>query len=266
MAAPRTRTKPTPTIEEAVLTKSARRCALCYGLHGDLSRRPGQIAHIDGDRTNSSEDNLGYLCLEHHDEYDSTTSQSKGITQREFRNYRDRLYEAISRGLHHDRSSRPNDGVPSDVRAHDQQAFRVGDAILSEDTLYDILRNLSNDHTYFRNDGSLIRSFIAHFAAESNRFVLDDILEPLDDLLRKLHTLDHFLAYNFFVHPANHREHDRGTLMCMYPDLNIDRSDEVSVEGMQRYQNYAEKLDGIVEEAGKAFAEYRRTVKRTLLV
>jgi hypothetical protein len=265
MSASRNRKKPTLNTEEAVLTKSARRCALCYGLDGNLRRRRGQIAHIDHDRTNSTEDNLGYLCFDHHDEYDSTTSQSKGITPREFRNHRDRLYEAIARGGHHDCSNRPMDGVSSEVRSHDQQAFRAGDAILSEDKLYDIRRNLSDNHMFFGNDGSAIRSFIAHYLAESNRFVLEDILEPLDELLKALSALNVFMIGNFFFHPSNHRD-DRGALMCMHPNLNIDRGGGHTAEERQRYQDYAEKLDGIIEKVAEAFAEYRRTVKRTLLV
>src|SRR5215510_508909 len=265
MAVSRNRKKPTLNTEEAVLTKSARRCALCYGLDGNLRRRRGQIAHIDHDRTNSAEDNLGYLCFDHHDEYDSKTSQSKRITPREFQNYRDRLYEAIARGLHHDRSNRPKDGVSSEVRSHDQQAFRVGDAILSEDKLYDILRKLSGDHTYFGNDGSAIRSFTTHYLAESKRFVLEDILEPLDELLKALSALNEFMIVNFFRHPLNHHE-DRGALMCMHPNHNTDRGGGHTEEEMQRYQDYAEKLDGIIEKVAEAFAEYRRTVKRTLLV
>ncbi|HEX8127066.1 MAG TPA: hypothetical protein VF548_15935 [Allosphingosinicella sp.] len=57
----------------------------------DLRRKKGQISHIDGDRTNSSPSNLAYLCLDHHDELDSRTSQSKGLTSREVRAYRESL-------------------------------------------------------------------------------------------------------------------------------------------------------------------------------
>jgi len=66
--------------QTAVLVRSRRRCCICFGLHRDLELKGGQIAHLDHDSTNSAEDNLAYLCLDHHDEYDSSTSQRKGLT------------------------------------------------------------------------------------------------------------------------------------------------------------------------------------------
>jgi hypothetical protein len=39
-------------VEASVLVKSARRCALCFGVSGDLTEKHGQIAHLDGDPGN----------------------------------------------------------------------------------------------------------------------------------------------------------------------------------------------------------------------
>lgn len=86
--------KRTPqAIETEVLTKSRRRCCLCVFLNVDCEEKPGQIAHIDHNPANSDFDNLVWLCLEHHDRYDSTTSQSKKISARELKEYRNRLYD-----------------------------------------------------------------------------------------------------------------------------------------------------------------------------
>src|SRR5712691_6597571 len=82
--------------ETAILTKSARRCAICFGLQSDLSTKKGQIAHLDGNRANNTEDNLAFLCFNHHDEYDSMTSQSKGLTEQEVKVYRERLYQRVA--------------------------------------------------------------------------------------------------------------------------------------------------------------------------
>jgi hypothetical protein len=90
------RPKIPPQIEAAVLLKSGRRCCFCFGLHRDLAIKKGQIAHVDHDRTNNDEKNLAFLCFDHHDEYDSTTRQSKGLTQLEVVTYRQRLYEALA--------------------------------------------------------------------------------------------------------------------------------------------------------------------------
>jgi hypothetical protein len=85
--------------EAAVLIASRRRCALCYGLVGDIDQKRGQIAHVDRDPSNADFDNLAFLCLPHHDEYDSKTSQSKRFTLSELITYRKKLYDRISQGL-----------------------------------------------------------------------------------------------------------------------------------------------------------------------
>lgn len=94
--------KKTPVIvETAVITKSARRCPLCYHLDGYLEVKNGQIAHLDQDPSNSNEDNLVFMCLSHHSEYDSRTSQHKNFTKDEVKELRSRLYEAIDSCEHH---------------------------------------------------------------------------------------------------------------------------------------------------------------------
>jgi hypothetical protein len=88
-----------PQTEADVLITSRRRCALCYGLFGDLDQKRGQIAHVDRDPSNSAFQNLAFLCLPHHDEYDSKTSQSKRFTSTELLKYRDLLYERLGKGV-----------------------------------------------------------------------------------------------------------------------------------------------------------------------
>jgi hypothetical protein len=89
------RKKTPPGTETDVLTRSARRCCICFGLAADFTEKQGQIAHLDGDPSNPDFENLAWLCLPHHDKYDGTTSQSKGLTIREVKKYRTRLYEAV---------------------------------------------------------------------------------------------------------------------------------------------------------------------------
>lgn len=80
-------------LETQLLVASRRRCALCFGLHRTDAPTKGQIAHLDRNASNNSMENLVWLCLDHHDTYDSRTSQSKGFTLDEVRTYRDQLYE-----------------------------------------------------------------------------------------------------------------------------------------------------------------------------
>ena len=81
--------------EAEVLLSFRRRCAICFGLDRDDSIKRGQIAHLNRDRSNNKPENLVFLCLEHHDQYDSRTSQSKGFKSTEVKCYQAELKEAL---------------------------------------------------------------------------------------------------------------------------------------------------------------------------
>jgi len=83
-------------VEKEVLVRSRRRCAICFGLNRDTTIRQGQIAHLDGRNSNNDSENLVFLCFNHHDLLDSRTSQSKGFSLAEVREYRQELHVAIS--------------------------------------------------------------------------------------------------------------------------------------------------------------------------
>ncbi len=79
-----------------MLLKSARRCCLCCYLRQDFAEKHGQIAHLDKNPANGAEENLAYLCLEHHSLYDSKTSQHKNYTFEEVTAARARLYHRVN--------------------------------------------------------------------------------------------------------------------------------------------------------------------------
>jgi hypothetical protein len=87
---PRKRSRSAETL---VLIRSRRRCCVCFGLNQDASEKKGQIAHLDHDRTNNDLTNLAFLCLAHHDQYDSQSSQSKSLQLEEVKAFRDELYQ-----------------------------------------------------------------------------------------------------------------------------------------------------------------------------
>ena len=80
----------------SVITQSKRRCCICYGLNRNKDIKKGQISHLDHNPSNYDIDNLAYLCLEHHDEYDGKTSQSKSFQIEEVKKYRKELYDSFS--------------------------------------------------------------------------------------------------------------------------------------------------------------------------
>ena len=86
-------------IQDQVILLARRRCCVCFGLCGDVDVKAGQIAHVDHNHNNNEPDNLAFLCLDHHDQYDSKTSQSKGLRENEIRRYRTELYTNVSAAL-----------------------------------------------------------------------------------------------------------------------------------------------------------------------
>lgn len=90
-----TRAPVPPETQAKVLLQSRRRCCICFGLNRDTSLKSGQIAHLDRNSANSAEDNLAFLCFEHHDQYDSPTSQRKNFTILEVKAHRDELHKAL---------------------------------------------------------------------------------------------------------------------------------------------------------------------------
>lgn len=93
------RKPPRQVVETAVLHASRRRCCLCVFLEHRNEVRPGQICHLSRNPSRSEFDDLVWLCLEHHDQFDSKTSQSKGFTIHEVRTHRDNLYEKNSKEI-----------------------------------------------------------------------------------------------------------------------------------------------------------------------
>ncbi len=93
-----TRKKPKKDTQADILqTSSLRRCALCFDYKFDFNFKKGQIAHIDHNNSNNKLSNLVFLCWDHHDEYDSTTSQSKGWTQEELKRSKNNLEAFIKK-------------------------------------------------------------------------------------------------------------------------------------------------------------------------
>lgn len=82
-----------------VLATSRRRCCICFALANDATEKRGQIAHLDRDASNDAPENLVYMCLDHHDQYDSRTSQSKGFTVAELKRYQAQLTRYIAQSL-----------------------------------------------------------------------------------------------------------------------------------------------------------------------
>jgi hypothetical protein len=93
--------KPIPRkTQAAVMIQSRGRCALCFHWYDDLSVKAGQLAHIDRNRANHAETNIAFLCQPHHDQYDTTPSQTKRVMPEVLAAAKQELQRAIANGRH----------------------------------------------------------------------------------------------------------------------------------------------------------------------
>jgi hypothetical protein len=188
------RPKVPTSIESLILTSSARRCALCFWLDLDLKQKKGQIAHLDHNPENNVRENLVFLCLDHHSEYDSTTSQHKNYTIYEVKAARVRLYQAIE--------ARPHTPSP-------QPTPRIEPARGDTETLKDLLEVLpsgggisfvrdfsAGDKSFDREKLRDLRTFSYTRSGPDHEF-LDAALEALRKDLRE--AIDEFLSSNTWV-------------------------------------------------------------------
>jgi hypothetical protein len=62
-------------VETDLLVACQRRCCLCFYLDGFKGVKKGQLAHLNKRPDDNRPENLAWLCLEHHDSFDSVTRQ-----------------------------------------------------------------------------------------------------------------------------------------------------------------------------------------------
>jgi hypothetical protein len=248
-------------ITVSVLTRSRRRCALCFGLRGDLQEKKGQIAHLDRNPANNNENNLIYLCLEHHDQYDSSTSQSKGLTREELLAYQTKLYLAIETGLNAllpERAIKNNETI-----THDQEIFERSNSIMCERELKDFLDTLQTRDAYLRNQRAKLVYYRYFFDEVGNYFLVSKLAASTKALLQALSNLLEFTATHFFMYPNEMIADDYQ--YAMYPNLNMDRQGNGSIEEMKKYGKFQSELNDHCRLVRDVYKMNRLTIKRLLL-
>lgn len=159
----------TPT-ETAVLTKGARRCPVCYHLYGDLEVKLGQIAHLDQNPANTKEENLAFMCISHHSEYDSKTSQHKNYTHAEIIELRSRLYLAIAAGQHHQVKISTEKSTPEPVNEVAQLIAESNDHNVPLSTLLRKAKSIAK-----KRDDKEMLEWIEHELNGYNNFLAKDL-------------------------------------------------------------------------------------------
>lgn len=162
-----------PKKQADVLVQSRRRCCICFGLDRDTAIKQGQIAHLDHDAANDAVENLAFLCLNHHDQYDGRTRQSKNLTYDEVWKYREELYVAIEKAFAIEMpfgKARPDPVAGHYIRTGDVESAELTVTLL-EDGTYHVhgiaLWGLQRE--YGPNTGEL--DFIARVEDDTMQFI-----------------------------------------------------------------------------------------------
>lgn len=219
------KTAPNATQAE-VLVESRRRCCLCFGLHRDKSIKKGQIAHLDGNHNNNRIDNLVFMCFEHHDDYDSITSQSKGLVKIEVERYREEL--AYHFGGWSSRLRRDDLlnflAFSIDIDAMADVAVRVGASVVfyGEEHAFDVLITDEVDYC----DGDL---YVPHLIA-----------------------LDHFASWGWLRYTEEEREIKRQMPRVFIKAERKPVCDDVAARILKRRRERGEDVSGMLR-----LAEYR---------
>lgn len=188
--------------EAAVLAKSARRCTLCFHLKGDLSEKIGQIAHLDDNPANNKEDNLAWMCLEHHCTYDSKTKQHKNYTLREVKTARAKLHGIVAEGKHLAQSHTPSS--VSQVEA-DKKTLHDLLAVVPSNGAMKFLRSNNFGFSFDWRDLDEVATFFHDRSGPDHEF-LDEQLEAARMRFREsCGTLLSTLALNTFPTNGEHR-------------------------------------------------------------
>lgn len=253
--------------ETKLLISCARRCALCYGLEGQLFRKQGQIAHADQEANNNAESNLVFLCLHHHDEYDSATSQSKGITKAELLEYKRQLLIAITAKEHiaYSQKQLPEDRRREAIENHDKSVFSNSDAIMNEAFITSFIECLRSDDSCNSKDLQTLDSIRSYFSETGNQYIDEDLSEKLNGFLATLDALLLFIAKHFFVFP-DIQDREDGLRLCMYPELNVDRRGPGTPDSIVRYNEFGQELERNAVSTIKAYQEYRHATKSKLII
>jgi hypothetical protein len=134
-------------VQTELLHLSRRRCCLCFGLNRDIEQKEGQIAHLDRNPRNNTLENLVWLCLHHHDEYDTIRRQTKRLTAGEIETYRRELYRKLAELA---ATGTENEKTENDPALQVMHRYSFADDDATKVITAEILMRIEQIYQYFR--------------------------------------------------------------------------------------------------------------------
>jgi hypothetical protein len=251
-------------VAAAILFQSDRTCCVCR-----TRRKPIQLHHVDGNPANSEAANLAVLCLECHDDTLQRGGFGRKLDAAQVVHYRDDWHQRVAdaRAVLNLPGTPDTDMVQStteEVRDHDRTIFTKANAIADEEAIMDFLAQLYHDDSYVRKRRDEIIGYLRFLERTENEFLSDAVLSRARAMLDAFGALADFVAHHFFDWPPGQQSDN--PWFCLYPEHNLDRGNIGDVEKAAFYEEHQERLSDLVVVAEKAWKDFRRSVKRALLI
>lgn len=147
---------------------------------------------------------------------------------------------------------------------HDRKIFSEFVAALPELQLADIICDLRDQHAYYSSQGRILDAGTRHLRAPSTQYIDSDVQTAARAFGESIADLREWLSLNFFPYG---QPSENGFRLCLYPDLNEDRSGTFPTpEQSRRYDQFAEQLYSKLREVDSKYAVFRSTAKKALAV
>jgi hypothetical protein len=241
-----------------VLYRAERTCCVCRE-----ARKAVQIHHIDENPANNDPENLSVLCLQCHNDTQVRGGFGRKLDAAQVRRFREEWAKTVEnrRAL-----LTPIDsvaGVGDREREHDTALFKRAQDIMSEEALNRYIQPLWDDHSAYENDQKAAQSYVRFWSTVDDELIDPELGQRCEAMRNAFEELFTFVAHHFFVSDMPGETVRR---YVMHPGLNIDRGGRGRPDEMDRYQAYQEQLESLLAGAWTAWKEFRRAVKRRLIL
>jgi len=147
---------------------------------------------------------------------------------------------------------------------HDMKIFRLGEKIISETLLIEIIETLLGNESIKMNHILKVNKLIYFYEKPSNTFLTKSIESQKVNFHTHLGSMADFFMKEFDKYPYEQKE--KNFNVCMRPTANIDRAGDLADKCMIEH----EKLEKILKENCKnlrsAYSEFRKQIQKNLYI
>ena len=148
------------------------------------------------------------------------------------------------------------------IEEHDLNVYKYLSKVLSENDVNEFIVRLESDGSYSLERKRPLDSFM-RLSVENENMFIDKNLESAKTIFNQsLVDLDSFLAAHCFNYPR-----DQVDVLCLYPDLNIDRALEIPNDRKEQiFRKREEEMYELIDIIKNNYKHYRILIKKPLFV